>query len=114
MNYNLTGLLLLKNRLNMSQKDERINRFRKYYSVEVNDLCRFGDLNGIKWQDKYNYLFTEWAMNLAAEYGHLEVVKWLHYNRKERCTKDAMNSAAEYGHLEIVKFFEENVFKKTD
>jgi len=51
---------------------------------------------------------TKWAMNQAAENGHLEVVKFLHENRTEGCTKWAMNEAAENGHLEIVKFLHEN------
>lgn len=30
--------------------------------------------------------FSTSAMDLAAANGHLEVVKWLHENRKEGCT----------------------------
>ena len=33
-------------------------------------------------------------MNWAAIDGHLEVVKYLHENRTEGCTKDAMDWAA--------------------
>lgn len=31
-------------------------------------------------------VFSTEAMDLAAAGGHLEVVKWLHENRKEGCT----------------------------
>jgi len=47
-------------------------------------------------------------MNLAASNGHLEVVKWLHENRKEDCTTSAMDWAASDGHLEVVKWLHEN------
>ena len=39
-------------------------------------------------------------MNYAARYGHLDVVKWLHENRREGCTENAMNCAAQYGNLD--------------
>ena len=45
------------------------------------------------------------TMNCAVDNGHLEIVKFLHYNRTEGCTRRAMNLAAENGHLEVVKFF---------
>jgi ankyrin repeat protein len=38
-------------------------------------------------------------MHWAARNGHLEVVQWLHENRKEGCTINAMNWAAECGHF---------------
>ena len=47
-------------------------------------------------------------MDWAAKYGHLEIVKWLHVNRTEGCTKNAMDLAAENGHLEVVKWLHEN------
>jgi ankyrin repeat protein len=47
-------------------------------------------------------------MNLAAEKGHLEVIKWLHENRDEGCTSDAMDWAAKNGHQEVVKYLREN------
>ncbi|CEG46401.1 FOG: Ankyrin repeat [Plasmopara halstedii] len=50
----------------------------------------------------------EEAMDSAAEFGHLAVVQWLHFNRKEGCTTDAMDMAACNGHLEIVKWLHAN------
>ena len=108
MNYNLTGLILLKNRLNISQKDERIIRYQRYYSISLKDLCRLGDLNGIKWKNKYNFEFTTKTQDYAAGFGHLEVVKWLHYNHFEGFTTDAINGAAYFGHLEVVKWIYRN------
>eukprot|EP00122_Pirum_gemmata_P021472 Pgem_evm1s20004 len=43
-------------------------------------------------------------MDFAAENGHLDVVKFLHRNRTEGCTKNAMTKAVKNGHLEVVKF----------
>ena len=51
---------------------------------------------------------STFAMNGAAENGHLEVVKWLHENRTEGCTTYAMDFAVEKGHLEVVKWLHEN------
>ncbi|KAG7390048.1 hypothetical protein PHYPSEUDO_009010 [Phytophthora pseudosyringae] len=48
------------------------------------------------------------AMDSAAEFGHLDVVQWLHANRKEGCTTDALDMAAYNGHLEIVQWLHEN------
>lgn len=38
------------------------------------------------------------------QYGHLEVVKWLHKNRPEGCTSKAMNLASRYGWFEVVMY----------
>ena len=133
MNYNLKGLLLLDNRLMISQKDKRIVRIQKYYLIIDDKFYSSRDLNLMKWENKYNYSFSrdimdrsawygnleivKWIfyvvkedyvdddeMDIAAENGHLEVVKFLHFNRSEGCTKDAMDAAARFGHLEVVKW----------
>ncbi|KDO28592.1 hypothetical protein SPRG_06448 [Saprolegnia parasitica CBS 223.65] len=44
------------------------------------------------------------AMDQAAANGHLEVVRFLHYNRTEGCTVDALDGAILNGHLDIVHF----------
>jgi hypothetical protein len=44
----------------------------------------------------------------AAKNCHLDIVEWLHFNRKEGCSKYAMDLAAENGHFEIVKWLHEN------
>lgn len=43
-------------------------------------------------------------MDLAAENGRLDIVKWLHEHRIEGCTTKAMDNAAGNGHLEVVKW----------
>ena len=51
------------------------------------------------------------AMDYAVRYGKMTMVKWLHYNRKERLTNDAMVYAAEKGSIEIVKWLSDNRLK---
>lgn len=52
--------------------------------------------------------FTEQAMVLAAAQGHLEMVTYLHENRKEGTTVEAMDMAATNGHLEVVRWLHVN------
>lgn len=56
------------------------------------------------YNEQPNVRCTESAMDYAAEHGYLNIVAFLHFNRKEGCTRMAMTRAAEYGHLEIVRF----------
>jgi hypothetical protein len=51
-------------------------------------------------------------MDYAASNGYLEVVKWLHENRKEGCTAKAFEDATKNGHLEVVAFLEMILPKK--
>jgi hypothetical protein len=48
------------------------------------------------------------AMDIAAENGHLAVVKWLHENKEESWSMWAIIAAAKNGHLPIVKFLYHN------
>jgi len=80
-----------------------------YEHIEFEEIFKhlevFDVLNCVT-NKKYNKEIHTW--NWAAKNGHLEVVKWLHENRKEGSTTKAMDFAAEYGHLEILKFLHEN------
>ena len=51
---------------------------------------------------------TKDAMDGAARNEHLEIVEWLHDNRSEGCTKDAMDEAALKGHREVLKWLHDN------
>ncbi len=68
--------------------------------------AKIGYLSGIVYST--NLTFTTYAMDFAAANGHLEVVKWLHNNRKEGCTTWAMDWAALNGHLDVIKWLHEN------
>lgn len=43
------------------------------------------------------------TIDMEASNERLDVIKWLHANRTEGCMSSAMNKAAKYGHLDIVK-----------
>ncbi|KAG6953309.1 hypothetical protein JG687_00012474 [Phytophthora cactorum] len=62
----------------------------------------------MKWLHSNRSLgITTETMDLAAQYGYLEVVNWLHGN-SARCTAKAMDCAAGNGHLDVVKWLHEN------
>ena len=75
----------------------------------MNYAARNGHLEIVKWlHENRKEGCTKDAMNMAAEKGHLKVIKWLHKNRQEGCTSDAMNLAAEEGHLRVIKWLHKN------
>ena len=82
----------------------------KLYDTEVHTwdwAAMHGHHKVVKWlHENRAEGCTKDAMFWAALNGHLEVVKWLHENRTEGCTKDAMDYAARNGHLEIVKWLD--------
>ncbi|EGG22303.1 hypothetical protein DFA_04421 [Cavenderia fasciculata] len=53
-------------------------------------------------------IWTPEVMDRAAEFGQIDIVKLLHFNRTEGATTDAMDLAAKNGHIEIVKFLHFN------
>ena len=73
------------------------------YNYDIYALL--GNLKIIKWlhYTRKEYLLNKTAMNLAAEYGHLNIIKFL-YKYDYTCTQYAMYNARENGHLEVVKW----------
>ncbi len=68
-----------------------------------------GHLHVVRWlHDNWTKGCSVLAMNSAAENGHLPVVRWLHDNRHEGCSKDAMNLATINGHLDVVRWLHGN------
>lgn len=67
-----------------------------------------GHLDVIKYLHEKGADCTRCAMNLAAEHGDLDIVIWLHNNRAEGCTKWAMDEAAGNGNLTMVKWLHHN------
>lgn len=47
------------------------------------------------------------TMGVAAAYGHLDIVRFLHENRFEGCRENALTGAAQNGHLAVVRFLRE-------
>src|SRR3989344_4330254 len=90
--------------------------YRKYKNEDIDDLSRLGDLKGVQFLTSIGS-YTCDAINYAVANGHLEIVKWLHENRKDiksftlgTCggVQRAMDRAAERGHLETIKWLHEN------
>ncbi|CAK4505122.1 unnamed protein product [Aphanomyces euteiches] len=67
-----------------------------------------GHLEMVKFLHVRKHKCTSDAMDLAAKFGHYDVVLFLHENRTEGCTTDAMDKAAGLGKLDLVKFLHEN------
>ncbi|EFA74935.1 EGF-like domain-containing protein [Heterostelium album PN500] len=70
-----------------------------------------GHLHVVVWmQENLNdHLFCGTrVMDLAAEHGYLEILKYLHDNRGEGCSSEALRGAAEHGHLEIIEWIHTN------
>ncbi|KAF1783525.1 Ankyrin repeat-containing domain [Phytophthora cactorum] len=75
----------------------------------MDNAAYYGHIEVVKWlHDNRREGCTVDAMNLAARNGHLDVVKWLHLNRTEGCTTAAMDCAADRGHLDVVQWLAEN------
>ncbi|KAJ3301185.1 hypothetical protein HDU76_005816 [Blyttiomyces sp. JEL0837] len=75
----------------------------------MDGAAEFGDLLMVKFLHNHRKEgCTIKAMDKAASYGHLSVVRFLHYNRSEGCTTNAMDDAASNGYLETVRWLHEN------
>lgn len=74
----------------------------------INFAAQFGHLNIVTYiHMKENNIKNYRAMDLAAEHGHIEIVKFLH-NNNYNCSKNAINNAASNGHTDIINFLLEN------
>jgi hypothetical protein len=85
---------ILKKFMYVNKKKSNIHNYR-----DGDVAAYYGYLGLLKNND--NLVLTENAMNWAAKNGHLEVIKWLHTNRFERCTINAMNWAAQNGREKV-------------
>ncbi|OWZ08016.1 hypothetical protein PHMEG_00019505 [Phytophthora megakarya] len=54
----------------------------------------------------YNIISENTASALAAQLGHLDMVRLLHSNNIPGCSKRAIHAAASGGHLDIVKWLQ--------
>ena len=68
-----------------------------------------GDLNSlIKLHESGKAVYDSEIFNYAAQYGYIDMVKWLHINSPVPFTVNAIDRAVEGGHLDVVKFLCEN------
>ncbi|EGG18605.1 hypothetical protein DFA_04099 [Cavenderia fasciculata] len=84
-----------------------LHRTMEWDDGAMDRAASYGNLDVVKFfhNHKEANRCSELAMDLAAKNGRYDVVKWLHFNRTEGCTTDAMDRAATY---DIVKFLHEH------
>ena len=81
---------------------------KRWYDIHDGDwVSEYGHITILK-EKSIVLTFTKYAMDLAATYGHLDIVKWLHENRKEGCTVHAMDASAQHGDLPMLVWLHEN------
>ncbi|EQC33956.1 hypothetical protein SDRG_08635 [Saprolegnia diclina VS20] len=74
----------------------------------MDDFASRGFLSLVRSLHERHFECSTYAMDRAAAGGHLEVVKFLHFNRTEGCTTSALNGAISHGHLDVVRFLLEH------
>ncbi|RHY82849.1 hypothetical protein DYB28_007469 [Aphanomyces astaci] len=74
-----------------------------------NVAAQYGHLNMVEWLDAHNVGgCTRDVGQCAAWMGHLDIVQWVHVNRPERCSaSECMVFAALNGHVEVVRWLDE-------
>ncbi|KDO28556.1 hypothetical protein SPRG_06414 [Saprolegnia parasitica CBS 223.65] len=78
------------------------------YSGILDDVAGKGFLPLVRSLHERGLECSRDAMDNAAANGHLEVVRFLHFNRTEGCTTKALDEAIRNGHLAIVRFLIEH------
>ena len=80
----------------------------KQLNINIDEVCENKKLININLVKFLHYEVkakcTENAMDWASKNGHLEVVKFLHYEVKVKCTEVAITWASMNGHLAVVQF----------
>ena len=76
-------------------------------SILLNDACKNGDLELVKYLVEKGVHVDDYAIRYASEYGHFEIVKYL-FEKGAPISDWAISNASENGHFEIVKY----LFKK--
>ncbi|KAL2919375.1 hypothetical protein HK105_201019 [Polyrhizophydium stewartii] len=80
-------------------------RGQKWNTSVMANAAASGSLNIVIWLHKNRKeVFAPTVFEAAASNGHIHVIEWLSKNTKADCTQEAINSAASKGHLEILKF----------
>jgi hypothetical protein len=85
-----------------------LNLARSFNQIDL--AAQYGHLDVIKYlhSTKKKYMSSTNAVDWAARSGHLHVIKWLHSNRSSECTVYSIRHAAENGYSEVVKWLYEN------
>ncbi|OQR80566.1 hypothetical protein ACHHYP_17464 [Achlya hypogyna] len=72
------------------------------YAMDL--VAMTGDMNLLQWFHQEGHKCTTTAMDGAAMNGHLDVVRFLHFERTEGCTESAATAAIARGHAAVVEF----------
>ena len=72
-------------------------------SILLNDACKNGDLELVKYLVEKGVHVDDYAIRYASEYGHFEIVKYL-FEKGAPISDWAISNASMHGHLEIVKY----------
>ena len=70
--------------------------------------AEFGNLEVVEFLTRKGVSCSTNAMDFGATNGHLHVIQWLHENRFEGCSAKAMSLAAGCGHLDVVQWLHKN------
>lgn len=87
------------------------NKFYDFDDEDIlHDAIRNGDLNIIKMLNyKNSKYFNNWTIEYAVLHDMLDIVIWLHTNRKDCCTKESVTNAAYIGSIAILEWLNLNV-----
>ncbi|EGG19975.1 hypothetical protein DFA_07088 [Cavenderia fasciculata] len=85
--------------------------------TSVETAAKNGRLDIIQYLQQHHntsFIWTFKIMDNAVEYGHIDIVKFLHDNRSEGCGGCALSSAAGKGNLEMVEFLYKNIVNQSN
>jgi len=77
-------------------------------NITCNEVIKYGLLNWLIYAYENKYPYDEHTIVIAAEYGKLDCLKYLHENGFELNEPDICKKAAQYGYLDCIKYLIEN------
>jgi hypothetical protein len=78
--------------------------YENEYTDIMNLTAENGRLDILKFLHEIGYKCDYAAMDSAAEFGYMDIVQWLHENRAEGCSNYGIYGAALNGYPEIAKW----------
>lgn len=80
--------------------------------LSIDEAAASGSLELVKWLHKNRKQeCSDDAMSRAAYRSHIDIVQWLQNNREEYCSEETFHKCAEFGRLEMLKLFHENEYE---
>jgi hypothetical protein len=116
--YNDANQILFKNTVDMIKDckenyENNVTNYMKMVDTKIYfyDIIKYGYFSLFRYINKCYpdlWLFSTDEMDIAAQYGYLYIVIWLHKNHTEGCTTKAMDYAARNNHLDVVIWLHNN------